>query len=1058
MKIKKIFFIESVNSVSKKEMAFLEAEAFRERFLGESGVKIGEGTYGLVMKHKNVAVKYIDPDNHCSAIREINFYSLMNHPNIIELLGWSLMGDMTLAFPCGISVIDAIKEGKTTLFDVARDLLSALTYLNTNGIAHCDIKPGNLVWLEACDRFPARTVLIDLGIAKFAAYGTHDSTTPIHEITNKEYFIDGVSYADAYRDPEYFPKIYNSIRCELYAYGVTICDIEATICNKGAFDHIYHFEGMDNPVLEKLVRKCFEPLSSRSDIWNIARDIFGATDTPAALRDQVQSIPPLDDSLMYLTKQLYIIDSRYAAMAVDLLRRSLYFDPSLNPQTAVDAIKEIATSLYTNNSDYGDFQSVIHLLKINNGILLRQTIWDSCVYFKNTRALVDVIAQDKFEAWIENTHLRAVDKLKLSHISNSNILLKANSKHPTLLQIMNKTQINEIMADLAVSVKKNNNLTSGDLPTLKGIHRKIITLVQHDQKKLEFTDDIKTVYKTVTCYRNSQPHILGQKYTLNSVIDELFEVKTSHEYKANGYVPWEIFETMYMAHDSEEVGKGTYGVVKGYNDVAVKIFKADDIDSMLISALTEINFYSTLTHPNIIKLLGWSFSDDNRMFLAFPRGIRVVQAIQEGKTTLRQVAIDVLNGIIFMNKHGIAHGDIKDTNLVWLEASDSFPARTALIDFGITCLCIYGDRGGVNDFFIEDTQYTPGYRDPEYFDWNFNSIKCELYAYAIAIYNIHQLANGLDPNYTYDTFYSTDDSVIDQLLQKCTTPLTQRERIEDIFKWLVGETGISPVSGDERIFDALDERVPPFTAKCVKEYNLEHMLTTIDDKDRSAVKHKALAVCLARRSVNSHKGIFEWTERHSKALPLIIPGLTYISKSIGEYIKEILDITIANKGILLQRTHWDRGANVPNFYVKLMNSLIFEPLDTVPSYLTSSGEIIPFNKLSWVTSLDVDQGEVMVNKTRYAIKDVPLFPTLIEPMCHSYIIDYIKNMKTVKDEKLHTEERALFQGVHRKILETIVLTGKKFTPEVSLTLLYSIMCGGDNETYKDMVKMVVGLL
>lgn len=184
------------------------------------------GAYGTVYTVGSVIIKQISHDQFGSiskdAFKELIFYATLDHPCIMKPLAWSVCRRATyIMMPRGTPITDAYDRNLITQDALQCDLLSAVEYLNRNGVAHCDIKPNNIVFHNG------RTKLIDFGLARYATW-IYDSTTDI-----ASYHIHGIAYTGEYRAPDYriptdSQKVHwnNAIVSEIYA---TIQSINA-IC------------------------------------------------------------------------------------------------------------------------------------------------------------------------------------------------------------------------------------------------------------------------------------------------------------------------------------------------------------------------------------------------------------------------------------------------------------------------------------------------------------------------------------------------------------------------------------------------------------------------------------------------------------------------------------------------------------------------------------------------------------------------------------------------------------------------------------------------------------
>jgi serine/threonine protein kinase len=206
---------------------------------------------------------------------------------------------------------------------------------------------------------------------------------------------------------------------------------------------------------------------------------------------------------------------------------------------------------------------------------------------------------------------------------------------------------------------------------------------------------------------------------------------------------------------------------------------------LLVSTLRELNYYNRFDHPNIAKVVAWSYDPrtPGRTFIVIRKGENIVSAIRSGRTSLIQVAKELISAVAFLNTNGVSHRDIKDPNLIFLDG------RVQLIDFGIAGeATMFNNEANITSYYFRGLAYTGYYRDPQYFDTEFNNINVEEYAIAKTLYSIHQLLNdatasiyATDINDIYD--FKTGDPQIDKIIALCTEfPVSKRIPIVEVAK------------------------------------------------------------------------------------------------------------------------------------------------------------------------------------------------------------------------------------------------------------------------------------
>lgn len=183
------------------DINYIEAKMFDQLYLNDL-ITIGRGSFGIIYANDKYAIKkfaYIR-----DLIIELNIYSLVKHPCILHPIAWSVInGNGFMAMPRGKSIRDALHEHKITIEEVISDTLSAISFMNSVGIAHRDIKPDNMIFIDRC-------MIIDMGLAVKCILNNDD-----------QYYTINGCYTIPYRDPEYSEKQYNNIKVEIYSLAMS---------------------------------------------------------------------------------------------------------------------------------------------------------------------------------------------------------------------------------------------------------------------------------------------------------------------------------------------------------------------------------------------------------------------------------------------------------------------------------------------------------------------------------------------------------------------------------------------------------------------------------------------------------------------------------------------------------------------------------------------------------------------------------------------------------------------------------------------------------------------
>lgn len=190
--------------------------------------QIGQGGFSEVylVKHRNYnnyfvakAIRTNADDSESSNTREeifateVKALSSLDHPHIIRLYDHFVLDHLfylVLEYcPNGSLHDEALAHGRIKIsrfYDISKEIVDALAYCHENGVAHRDIKPGNVL-IDSYNR----TKIADFGIC---------AKTNSDELT--EHFSGSLSYLA----PEIFlKKPHNAMMSDVWALGVTFATI-----------------------------------------------------------------------------------------------------------------------------------------------------------------------------------------------------------------------------------------------------------------------------------------------------------------------------------------------------------------------------------------------------------------------------------------------------------------------------------------------------------------------------------------------------------------------------------------------------------------------------------------------------------------------------------------------------------------------------------------------------------------------------------------------------------------------------------------------------------------
>uniref|UniRef100_A0A2N9H3K0 non-specific serine/threonine protein kinase n=1 Tax=Fagus sylvatica TaxID=28930 RepID=A0A2N9H3K0_FAGSY len=192
------------------------------------------------------------------------------------------------------------------------------------------------------------------------------------------------------------------------------------------------------------------------------------------------------------------------------------------------------------------------------------------------------------------------------------------------------------------------------------------------------------------------------------------------------------------------LGKGGFGYVyKGWIDehtlgagkpgcgmiVAVKKLNSAGLKGHNNEWLCEVNRFSQLHHPNLVKLIGYCLEGDKRLLVYeyMPKGSLENHLFRRGAQTLSweiriKVAIDAARGLSFLHdSNQVLHRNFKGANILF---DSEFNAKVS--DFGFV-------KSSPSHFYGEIFMYTLGYADPEWIYTGCLSTKSVVYSFGVVL-------------------------------------------------------------------------------------------------------------------------------------------------------------------------------------------------------------------------------------------------------------------------------------------------------------------------------------
>lgn len=319
--------------------------------------------------------------------------------------------------------------------------------------------------------------------------------------------------------------------------------------------------------------------------------------------------------------------------------------------------------------------------------------------------------------------------------------------------------------------------------------------------------------------------------------------------------------------DKQRLGTGAYGTVysgKLHNGewVAIKRIKHRSDGDNIDQVMNEIRLLSSVSHPNLVRLLGCSVDKDEQILVYefMPNGTLSQHLRKERGNGLPwlvrlTIATETAQAIAYLHSNldpPIYHRDVKSSNILL-----DYSFKTKVADFGLSRLGIME-----SSHISTAPQGTPGYLDPEYHQ-NFHlSDKSDVYSFGVVLIEIITAFKALDfsrpQNEVNLASLAVDrikkgclDEIIDPSLEpnKDTWRLSSIHKVAEVaFRCLAFHSEMRPCMTEvatelERIRDSREES----TTFSLEESNCSSVSIVNEKQSSKEVKN----------SESDNKGLFE---------------------------------------------------------------------------------------------------------------------------------------------------------------------------------------------------------
>lgn len=230
-----------------------------------SGEQLGHGTYGMVVKEGDYAVKSFKLLKHM--IQEWCVSNILDDsPLIVQMIDYNLE-NLSVRMKCyDMSLKDFLADYKKhlkfeTRVDIFKDILSGLSHMHQKNMIHADLKPGNI--LVSLD--DNRVAIADLGFVSFAQYARVKQTTKLYSEIN------------AVQSPAH----------DIYSLGIITLELFSDFRPRKQYtsDELQelcqiYLKGKKKSKIRRFCLQCFSPVKVRPTSSQLLYDLFEIKITP----------------------------------------------------------------------------------------------------------------------------------------------------------------------------------------------------------------------------------------------------------------------------------------------------------------------------------------------------------------------------------------------------------------------------------------------------------------------------------------------------------------------------------------------------------------------------------------------------------------------------------------------------------------------------------------------------------------------------------------------------------------------------------------------------------
>jgi serine/threonine protein kinase len=193
-------------------------------------------------------------------------------------------------------------------------------------------------------------------------------------------------------------------------------------------------------------------------------------------------------------------------------------------------------------------------------------------------------------------------------------------------------------------------------------------------------------------------------------------------------------------------------------------------------------------HPNVVCFYGWAnLGNIYYIVMEYIDGVSLteyVKTLRGNKNSLSILFLELLRGLSYIDSLGIMHRDIKPENILFTGLKEGIP-QIKYVDFGLSCYVSCGHFDNRLPKCLPLTTGTPGYIDPELFEYESvhgSDVKINHDIFSLGATFYHLLTRKKPVSYDDFDVYSSEHANMLQAVDDALTDDEDERRMGELVK------------------------------------------------------------------------------------------------------------------------------------------------------------------------------------------------------------------------------------------------------------------------------------